>query len=662
MDFEQAKKQATALRAEIERNSRLYYDKDTPELSDYDYDRLMNQLKALEAEFPALADKDSPTQKVLGTPSGRFEKVAHAVKMESLQDAFSEEEIRDFDRRVKAEFPDAAYVVEAKIDGLSVSLEYENGRFVRGSTRGDGLVGEDVTANLATVKDIPKQLKGKDLPEYLEVRGEVYMPRQAFEALVEVQEAEGKPLPKNPRNAAAGSLRQKDAAVTAGRGLSLFVFNVQQLRGLELAGHKESLDYLKALGFPVSPRYSLYSDIEAVLAEIEAIGQLRGSFSFDIDGAVVKVDSLRQRGALGSTSKYPRWAIAFKYPPEEKDSTLKEIVVAVGRTGVLTPTAVFEPILLAGSTVSRAALHNQDYISTMDIRIGDTVRVRKAGDIIPEVVAVVAHGEGSVPYQMPESCPSCHEPVTRLPDEAALRCQNPECPAQTLRNIIHFASRGAMDIDGMGIAVCTQLTSRGMVGNAADIYDLTMEDLLSLDKFKEKSAGNLLRAIEASKAANLDRLIYAFGIRNIGESAALLLAERFGSLEAVAAATEEELVAIDGFGGIMAKSLLDFFAKQGTHDLIARLAADGVNMRYTGEIKGDKLQGLTLVVTGTLPGLTRDEAEALIVKNGGKASGSVSKKTSYVLAGEAAGSKLAKAQQLGVPVIDEAAFLKMLED
>lgn len=660
MDWNQAEKRAAALREEIERYSRLYYDKDAPAVSDYEYDALMQELKTLEGEYPQLVTADSPTQRVLGTPSGRFEKVAHAVKMESLQDAFNEEELLAFDKRVKDEFPDAEYVVEAKIDGLSVSLEYENGVFVRGSTRGDGVVGENVTANLATIKDLPKRLESA--PEFLEVRGEVYMPREAFHALVESQQAEGKQVPKNPRNAAAGSLRQKDAAITAKRELSLFVFNIQQIRGVEITGHKQGLDYLKGLGFPVSPRYQRFSTIEEALAEIRDIGQNRDGLPFDIDGAVIKVDSLSMRAALGSTSKYPRWAIAFKYPPEEKSSTLLAVEVSVGRTGVLTPTAVFEPILLAGSTVARAALHNEDYIQEMDIRIGDTILVRKAGDVIPEVVKVLAHKDGTHTFEMPTTCPSCHEPVTRLPDEAALRCQNPECPAQALRNLIHFASRGAMDIEGMGEAVCTQLIEKGLVRNAADIYDLTEEQVLTLDNFKAKSTANLLRAIEASKQNNLDKLIFALGIRNIGERAGVLLAERFGTMDALFAADEEQLVGIEGFGLVMAKSVLDFFAKEGTADLIARLKAAGVNMAYTGEVKTDKLLGLTIVVTGTLPSLSRDEAEALITKNGGKAAGSVSKKTAYVLAGEAAGSKLTKAQALGVPVISEAEFRQMIEE
>lgn len=662
MDLEQAKQQAQALRAVIERNNRLYYEKDAPELSDYDYDALMRQLKALEAEYPALVTPDSPTQRVGGAASGRFAKVTHAVKMESLQDAFSLEELREFDRRVRETAAEPLYVVEAKIDGLSVSLEYENGRFVRGSTRGDGLVGEDVTANLATVKDIPKQLAGPQdaWPEFLEVRGEVYMPREAFLRLVEEQELADKPPFKNPRNAAAGSLRQKDSNVTAGRGLSIFVFNIQQLRGRQIDGHKQGLDYLRELGFAVSPRYSTFTDIEAAIREIEAIGQLRGSLPFDIDGAVIKVNDLAQREALGSTNKFPRWAIAFKYPPEEKETELLGVDISVGRTGVLTPTAVFQPVFLAGTTVSRAILHNEEFIRQLNVRIGDTIRVRKAGDIIPEVVAVTRHKEGAAPFEMPKTCPSCGAPAVHLQDEAALRCVNPECPAQSLRNIIHFASRAAMDIDGLGKAVAAQLVGLELVNSAADIYTLTREQLLTLDKFKEKSADNLLHAIEQSKGNNLDRLLFGLGIRNIGDKAAALLAEHFGSMQAVREASAESISGIDGFGGVMAQSVVEFFAREGTADLIRRLADAGVNMQWHGQPKTDRLAGKTLVVTGTLAGFSRAEAEALIAQNGGKASGSVSKKTDYLVAGEAAGSKLAKAQQLGVPVLTEQEFLELL--
>ncbi len=659
MEQKQAKQRAEELRREIEKHARLYYDEDAPKISDQEYDALMRELKALEEEYPALASAASPTQRVLGSPSGRFAKVAHAVRMESLQDAFSEQEMWEFDRRVKAVFPEADYVVEAKIDGLSVSLEYREGLFVRGSTRGDGLVGEDVTENLRTIQAIPKELP--EAPAFLEVRGEVYMPREAFAELVERCRREEKPLPKNPRNAAAGSLRQKNPEITKERGLSIFVFNVQQIEGKSLQSHKESLDYLAFLGFPVSPRYHLFHSMEKALEEIQAIGSHRNDFSFDIDGSVVKVDSFTQRKTLGSTSKFPRWAIAFKYPPEEKTTRLLEVDVSVGRTGVLTPTAVFTPILLAGSTVGRAILHNQDYMDALELCVGDDIVVRKAGDIIPEVVQVARHNGEHPPFQMPGTCPSCGEAVVRLPDEVALRCQNPECPAQSLRNIIHFASRGAMDIEGMGEAVCAQLVQLAYVQNVAEIYELTMEQLLSLDKFKEKAAGNLMAAIQSSKENNLGRLLFGLGIRNIGDKAAELLAEHFGSMEALREASEEDIAAIDGFGGVMAKSVADFFRRPGTSDLLARLEAAGVNMRHTSTKVAEKLAGKTLVVTGTLPSLSRQQAEALIVNNGGKAAGSVSKKTAYLVAGEAAGSKLAKAQQLGVPVLDEAAFLAMLE-
>lgn len=659
MELEQAQKRVEELRAVIEKNNRLYYDQDAPELEDYQYDALTRELRELEAAFPQLVSETSPTQHVGGTASSRFAKVTHAVKMESLLDAFSYEELRDFDRRVRDAGIQPEYVVEIKIDGLSCSLEYENGTLVRASTRGDGLVGEDVTANVMAIRRVPKQLK--DAPEYLEVRGEVYMPHQAFQKLCAEQELQGAAPFKNPRNAAAGSLRQKDAKVTAGRGLSIFVFNVQQIRGKTLSSHAESLDYLKSLGLPVSPRYHVVRDIEDAIQEIEQIGQNRAKLDFDMDGAVIKVNAFDQRGLLGSTNKFPRWAIAFKYPPEVKETTLRSIEVAVGRTGVLTPTACFDPIFLAGTTVGRATLHNEDFIRQLGLCIGDTIQVRKAGDIIPEVIAVTAHAQDAQPYQMPAVCPSCGAPVVHLEDEAALRCVNPECPAQALRNIIHFASRDAMDIDGLGTAVATQLVSKGMVHSAADLYTLTLEQLLTLDKFKEKSATNLLQAIQHSKQNNLDKLLFGFGIRNIGDKAAALLAEHFGSMQAIREATAEQIGEIDGFGGVMAQSVLEFFAKEGTADLVHRLADCGVNMQWKGEPKGDKLAGKTLVVTGTLETLSRSEAEALIVKNGGKASGSVSKKTSYVVAGAAAGSKLTKARALGVPVLTEQEFLAMLE-
>ena len=660
MELEQAKKRVEELRAVIEKNNRLYYDQDAPELEDFEYDALMRELRALENQFPQLLTEDSPTQKVGGTASSKLPKVTHSVKMESLLDAFSYDELRDFDRRVRDAGIEPEYVVEIKIDGLSCSLEYENGELVRASTRGDGVVGEDVTANVRAIKKIPKKLK--NAPEFLEVRGEVYMPHEAFQHLCAEQELQGAAPFKNPRNAAAGSLRQKDAKITGSRGLSIFIFNVQQVRGKELTTHAESLDYLKSLGLPVSPRYHIVHDIEDAIKEIEQIGQNRSKLDFDMDGAVIKVNNFAQRDLMGSTNKFPRWAIAFKYPPEVKETTLRSIEVAVGRTGVLTPTACFDPVFLAGTTVARATLHNEDFIRQFGLCIGDTIQVRKAGDIIPEVIGVVCHPEDAVPYQMPKVCPSCGAPVVHLEDEAALRCVNPECPAQSLRNIIHFASRDAMDIDGLGTAVATQLVEKGLVHTVSDLYDLTLEQLLTLEKFKEKKATNLLHAIENSKQNNLDKLLFGFGIRNIGDKAAALLAEHFGTLEAIREADIEKISEINGFGGVMGQSVVEFFAKDGTTDLIRRLADAGVNMTWKGEPKGDKLAGMTLVVTGTLETLSRNEAEALIVKNGGKASGSVSKKTAYVVAGTAAGSKLTKAQALGVPVLTEEEFLAMLRD
>lgn len=660
MELEQARKRAEELRAVIEKNNRLYYDQDAPELEDFEYDALTRELKAIEAAYPQLVTPSSPTQHVGGVASSKFSKVTHAVKMESLQDAFSFEELREFDARVRDAGVQPRYVVEAKIDGLSVSLEYRDGVLVRGSTRGDGVVGEDVTENLATIADIPKKLQ--EAPEFLEVRGEVYMPHSAFFRLKEQQELEDKTPFKNPRNAAAGSLRQKDAGITASRGLSIFVFNLQQCRGREFATHHETLDYIKALGFPVSPRYSVFDTMEEAIREIETIGQLRGGLGYDIDGAVIKVDDLAARQVLGSTNKFPRWAIAFKYPPEVKESVVRDIEVTVGRTGVLTPTAVFDPVFLAGTSVSRASLHNGDIIRSLGVGIGDTIQVRKAGDIIPEVIAVSAHGVGSTPFAMPTHCPSCGAPVVHLQDEAALRCVNPECPAQSLRNLIHFASRDAMAIDGLGEAVAVQLTEKGLVRTVADLYTLREDDLLTLDKFKEKSARNLLGAIEASKNNNLDKLLFGLGIRNIGDKAATLLAEHFGSMQALRDATAEDMCAIDGFGAVMAQSVVEFFAKDGTADLLTRLQSAGVNMQWTGAKKGTALAGKTLVVTGTLPNLSRQEAEALITQNGGKAAGSVSKKTSYVVAGQAAGSKLTKAQALGIPVIDEAGLYALIAE
>ncbi len=657
MELKAAQEKLNSLKQLVEYHSDLYYNQNRNEISDYEYDMLMQQIKNIEAQFPQLITEDSPTQKVQGLANSTFEKVTHQVKMESLLDAFSYEELRDFDNRVKSVAPDAKYVVETKIDGLSMSLEYVDGVFTRGSTRGDGVVGEDVTQNLATIKSIPKKIK--NAPKFLELRGEVYMPKEVFLKLVKQQEDEGKKPFKNPRNAASGSVRQKDSRITAERELDIFIFNIQQISDeYKLTGHKESLDLIKSFGFKVSPRYNLYDSIDDVIGEIENIGNMRGQFSFEIDGAVVKVDDFETRREMGSTNKYPRWAIAYKYPPEEKATILKDIEISVGRTGVLTPTAVFEPVQLAGTSVQRAVLHNQDFIDEKHINIGDEILVRKAGDIIPEVVKLVKKNTEDV-FRIPLVCPSCHSEIVKT-EESALRCINPECPEQLTRNIIHFASRTAMNIDGLGESIVYQLAESNLIKDVGDLYSLTFEQALSLEGFKDKSAQNLITAIENSKQANLDKLIFAFGIRNIGEKAAALLAEKFDTLDNLINADMQSIIEIDGFGEIGAKSVTEYFAKDTVKLVIQKLKAAGVNMQYKSSRASDVLSGKTFVVTGTLPSLSRDEAEKLIADNGGKAASSVSKKTSYVLAGEKAGSKLEKAKTLGIPVIDEAEFLNMI--
>ena len=657
-DKEQSAKRAQELRDALNYYSRKYYVDDDPEIEDYEYDMLQRELKAIEDKYPDLVTPDSPTVRVGGSAENLFSKVEHRVRMESLQDAFSFAEIEEFDRRVRETERDVHYVVEPKIDGLSVSLEYTNGVLTRGSTRGDGDVGEDVTANLRTVRSIPLKIK-TPLP-FLEVRGEVYMPKSVFASLVTRQELDGEKPFKNPRNAAAGSLRQKDSKVTAGRGLDIFVFNVQQIEGAELSSHKQSLDFLREQGFHTIPFYTRFDNITDVISELKRIGEIRSGLEYDIDGAVIKVDDFAQRERLGSTSKFPKWAVAFKYPPEEKTTKLVDIEIGVGRTGVLTPTAVFEPVLLAGSTVSRATLHNQDFITERDIRIGDEVAIRKAGDIIPEVVRVVSHAENSVPYILPSICPSCSAPVIREEGEAAVRCVNPECPAQLLRNVIHFCSRDAMDIEGLGDALVEKFISENLISNVADIYDITAGEIMMLEGHQEKSAKNLVEAIERSKQNDLSRLLFALGIRHIGQKAAKLLSEHFGDIDSIIAASEEEIAEIDGFGGIMAKSAAEFFSMTQTADLIERLKAAGVNMKSLKEKSDDqRFAGLTFVLTGTLPTLSRKEATEIIENLGGKASSSVSKKTSYVVAGAEAGSKLQKATDLGIPVITQDDLLKM---
>lgn len=656
MDLITARELAQKLREQINYYSELYYEKDDPAISDYEFDKLMHQLIDIEEEYPELLTPDSPTHRVGGRASNSFEQVEHVVQMGSLQDVFSDEEVVDFDRRVREVVSDPIYVVEPKIDGLSVSLEYRDGVLVRGSTRGDGFVGEDVTENIRTIRSVPLRLK-RDIP-FVEVRGEVYMPVASFEKVVAQQELkEEKPF-KNPRNAAAGSLRQKNPKITAQRGLDIFVFNLQQIEGVQVNGHKESLDLLKELGFQVSPSYLAVDTIEKAIEEIRAIGQRRGEYSFDIDGAVVKVDSLAQREMLGATAKFPKWAVAFKYPPEEKITTLLDVEVKVGRTGALTPTAVFEPIQLAGTTVSRAVLHNQDFIDEKQIAVGDKIIVRKAGDIIPEVVAVAEHC-GNPTYQLPEYCPSCHTKVVREEGEAAIYCPNIECPAQLMRNLIHFASRNAMDIDGMGPAVLEGLVNAGWVHSPADLYDLTEEQIASLERMGKKSASNLINALEKSKQIDLSKVIFALGIPEVGEKTAAELASAFGSMEKLSWATLEQLTALDGFGEVVAQNIVSFFLEERNRMQIERLAKAGVNMESTKVKAGDTFEGKTFVLTGTLPTLKRNEAKELIESLGGKVSSSVSKKTDYVVAGEEAGSKLTKANELGITILTEEQLLQM---
>ncbi len=657
-----AKEKITALRTELERYNYEYYVKDNPTVSDFVYDEKMNELLALEAAFPELVTPDSPTQRVGGQVLEGFLEVEHAVQMQSLSDVFSKEELLDFDlRTAKAlETDKPEYTVEMKIDGLSVSLEYENGRFVRGSTRGNGHVGEDITENLRTIGSIPLRLR-EELP-YLEVRGEVFMSKASFVKLNEQREVAGEPLFANPRNAAAGSLRQLDSRITASRRLDIFVFNVQQIQGKTLSTHKESLEYLAELGFKTIPAETLCYGGEEAYAEIQRIGELRGELPFDIDGAVVKINRFPEREALGVTTKTPRWAVAYKFPAEQKESRLLEIVLQVGRTGVITPNAVLEPVRIAGSTVSRATLHNEDNIRDKDIRIGDTVIIQKAGDIIPEVVEVVKEkrtGAETI-FAMPKTCPACGEPLYREEGEAAVRCLSSNCPAQQMRSIIHFASKPAMDIDGLGPAIVEQLLDEGCIKDCADLYTLTYEDIVTLERFAEKSAQNLLAAIEKSKEQGLDRVLFGLGVRLIGSRAAQLLAQRFGDIDTLMNATREELSAVPDIGEKMAESLIHYFQEEKSLDLISRLKDAGVRMDYESKQTGDSLSGKTFVLTGTLPTLKRSEAQTMIEQNGGKVSGSVSKKTDFVVAGEEAGSKLDKANALGISVITEEELLEMI--
>lgn len=654
-------KEIISLRRELERHNRLYYVEDAPEISDYEYDMLMQRLKALEAEHPELITTDSPTQKVGGEALSKFEPVRHQVPLESLTDVFSYEELFAFGERMDASLPaDHSYVVEPKIDGLSMSLEYENGVFVRGATRGDGITGENVTENLRTVRSLP--LRIENAPERLIVRGEVYMSKAVFEELNAQRELKGEPLLANPRNAAAGSMRQLDPKVAASRKLDIICFNMQYSSDEKYLSHAETLDAMRSMGFPVVP-YQKFNDIKDCVERIRWLGENRGDLPYDMDGAVIKLDSLSQRAALGSTAKAPRWAVAFKYPPEKKESRVLDIVVQVGRTGVLTPKVIVEPVRLAGTTVSAATLHNQDNIDRLDLRIGDTVLLQKAGEIIPEVLSVNKEKRpaDAVPFTMPTVCPECGSPVVRDEDGVALRCTSPECPAQRLRNIAHFASREAMDIEGLGISVCESLISSVLVKDASDLYYLEAEPVSQLDRMGDKSAKNLIAAIDNSKQAGLARLLCAFGIRQVGQKAAKVLASHYGDLDELMAADEEALTTIPDIGGITAGFIVNWFQNPQSQDLINKLRAAGVSFKSREEKKDDRFAGLTFVLTGTLSRFTRDEASAIIESFGGKASSSVSKKTTYVLAGENAGSKLTKAESLGIKIISEEEFETMIQ-
>ena len=661
MEFQDYREEMKYLRDYLNEQGYLYYVLDAPVIPDYEYDRLNRRLEELEAEHPEEVTPDSPTQRIGGKTLQGFAPYTHEVPLESLQDVFNDGEVAEFcDRMDEALGAPVEYSVEPKVDGLSVALEYRDGVFVRGATRGDGRTGEDVTENLKTVRSIPMTLPEK-LPRLI-VRGEVYMARSVFEEINGMRELQGKPLMANPRNAAAGSLRQLDPKICAERKLDIQVFNLQLAEGREFASHAETLDYLASQRFKVIPHKTL-SGTSAVQTEIARINEERMDYPFDIDGAVVKVNSLTDRVTLGSTAKFPKWAVAFKYPPEKKPSKVLDIVVQVGRTGVLTPKAVLTPVRLAGTTVTNATLHNQDYVTEKDIRVGDTVIVQKAGEIIPEIVEVdfTKRPEGTAPYVLPELCPVCGAPVVRDEDGAALRCTGAECPAQLLRNITHFASRDAMDIDGCGPAVVQQLVDNELIRNVADLYSLHAQDVAQLDRMGAKSAENLIRAIEKSKANDLSRLIYGLGIRQVGEKAAKVLAMHFKTFDALAAASVEELTEINDVGAITAQCIVDYLAQPQSQDLIRRLKEAGVNMESTAQLVDERFAGMTFVLTGTLTRFDRKTAQALIEERGGKAAGSVSKRTTYVVAGEAAGSKLKRAQELNIPILTEDDFARMLE-
>ncbi|MBR2913579.1 MAG: NAD-dependent DNA ligase LigA [Oscillospiraceae bacterium] len=660
MDRANAAERIRELSEQLERFNYEYYVQDNPSVDDYTYDTMMRELRKLEEQFPDLLSPHSPSQRVGGVASGDFGKVTHAVQMQSLQDVFEFEQVAAFVARCRAMFPQVQFSVEPKIDGLSVSLEYRDGKFERGSTRGDGFIGENVTANLRTIRSIPLTLQ-ENVP-FVEVRGEVYMPREQFFALIkEQEEADEQPF-KNPRNAAAGSLRQKDSSVTAKRKLAIFVFNLQQCEGREFATHNETLQFIENAGFRVVPGRKICSNTDEILEVIEQIGNSRNDLPYDIDGVVIKVNDLSQREEMGATAKTPKWAVAYKFPPEEKETVLRSIEVNVGRTGALTPVAIFDTILLAGTSVSRAVLHNQDFIDEKDIRIGDTILVRKAGEIIPEVLRSTAHAEDSVPYELPTSCPVCGTLTVRDEAESVLRCPNISCPAQLHKQLVHFASRDAMNIEGLGPAIITSLIDANLIHDAADLYSLTKQQLLTLEGFKDKSAENLLTAIAASKNNPLDRVIFALGIRNIGQKAASLLCAHFGSLEAIEQAKHEEIAAIEGFGDVMAANLYAALHDSNVQKLLLRMKEAGLTLEYEKPEVNENafFSGKFFVLTGTLSQMKRSEAKKAIEAAGGTVTGSVSKKTDCVIAGEEAGSKLTKAQELGIMILSETEFLEKL--
>ncbi len=661
MTLNEAKKLAEKYRKEIEYHNRKYYEEDSPEIDDYEYDMILRNLENLEKEFPELSkDAFSPTHKVGGRASEKFSAVKHKVKMESLHDSFSKEEIQAFDKRVRNVLEDISYVVEPKVDGLSVSVEYENGVLTRASTRGDGLVGEDITENILTISSLPKVLKEK-IP-LLEVRGEVYISKEDFAKLVKLQEEQGSKPFKNPRNAAAGSLRQKDAKITASRNLNICVFNIQQIIGRSITSHKESLDFLKQLGFPVIPMYKLCTDIESVIAEIDNLEKIKNSLPFQIDGAVIKLDQIEKRSILGSTSKFPRWAEAYKYHPEEKETTLLDIEINVGRTGILTPLGILEPVLISGTVVRRVSLHNEDFIKEKNIKIGDTLLIRKAGEIIPEVIKVVKDGENAVEFSFPKICPSCGSEVFRENEEVAIRCINSRCPQQLVRNIIHFVSRNAMDIEGVGETLVAKLVENGIINSAVDLYSLNSNDLTSLERMGEKSSDNILKAISASKSRSLDRFLFALGIRHVGEKAAKLIAQKFENIDNIINAQPEEILAISGIGSTIAESITEYFSVPSNKDLINKFKECGLEMPFEKIIKNDFFADKVFVLTGSLENYTRKEATDIIQKFGGNVTSSVSKNVDFVIAGINAGSKLTKAQKLNLPIIDEFQFAKWTQE